>query len=593
MKRLKQLQRLTAWLLVISVVLQPVAHLAVAETERMDRDAAESAARDFREKAEDEANERGVQEHGGAGAYHGEYTDRDGSRHEFDVERQVEVLHSDGFTAVHEAFRVTTHDIPAPREAQVGPSPQTRPDAPSPNENDKRPFHGDLEHLSEYSGAIGRAQPESHNRDIPSRIELEAELTKLNAATVAGAAVTDALSAQLSAGNDRFDQIELGFEPPEMLPDESGAPEQLHPLPYDPRPARSNTITGLDRAARESSVPKTLDAISQAVNLGLISEIGRVLTPRFVRLGAFLTAHYEELRAGAELAVDIAVTAIPVASVAWGLANLASIAARGTTVMGTPLQGGSDVALVVIGAVAPALPIKRIAQALKNESVLSGLIAKAGKVTTGAGTAIAKTIAKTNSPNLAIFLAKAAQATVGRGAFVQKIYDEAALARMAARYPELETRMAAEAGTRLEVNETRAIMKEYMDGNGVMHINTEADVFTVNGGNSRQNHRFSLPGNEALYSSTGPSARETVMAELMQPSGKLLFSSRTTTYERILDLTDPSVRSRIGVTEEELRSAGYEITHEIGDLAKQLGFDAIRAPSTKGTADNIIRLVHP
>ena len=47
----------------------------------------------------------------------------------------------------------------------------------------------------------------------------------------------------------------------------------------------------------------------------------------------------------------------------------------------------------------------------------------------------------------------------------------------------------------------------------------------------------------------------------------------------VLDLTDPEVRERIGVTEDELVSGDLSLCQAIGDIASKAGFDGILAPS--------------
>lgn len=47
----------------------------------------------------------------------------------------------------------------------------------------------------------------------------------------------------------------------------------------------------------------------------------------------------------------------------------------------------------------------------------------------------------------------------------------------------------------------------------------------------------------------------------------------------VLDLTDPEVRERIGVTEDELVSGDLSLCQAIGDSASRAGFDGILAPS--------------
>ena len=66
------------------------------------------------------------------------------------------------------------------------------------------------------------------------------------------------------------------------------------------------------------------------------------------------------------------------------------------------------------------------------------------------------------------------------------------------------------------------------------------------------------------------------------------YITATTTVEaRTLDLTDQQVLDRIGVAEDALMkdpdriSNAYEQTQQIGDIAKNLGYEAIIYPSFK------------
>ncbi len=371
------MKQLLCWILILCVVLQPIAQLALGDSEGMDHEHLSEAAREYRERAEQEAQDKTIEErvretrseNGDRHVdYHCEYVDHEGHRQSADFEHEIKVVDShDGKTAFRETNSVTTHDIPTPREVQIGPAMSSSPAAA----NLPAPFHEDLVHFGEYQEAVGRTQSEPSRKDIPSRIELESEVAKLNAATRAGAAVTDVLSTALAAQGEQIDKTASSFDPPEVAPDELVSLQTSPPPHFDTHLARSGTISNLKRTIHEGTQSESLDALTQAVNRGLISEIDSALTPRFTRLGAFLKAHSEALRAGAELAVDIAVTALPIVSIAWGLANLATIAARGTTVMGTPMQGAGNVTLLALGALAPAVPIKQVVQTLTKAPAIA------------------------------------------------------------------------------------------------------------------------------------------------------------------------------------------------------------------------------
>jgi RES domain-containing protein len=60
-----------------------------------------------------------------------------------------------------------------------------------------------------------------------------------------------------------------------------------------------------------------------------------------------------------------------------------------------------------------------------------------------------------------------------------------------------------------------------------------------------------------------------------------LFTIRVR-LSRVLDLTDPSVRDRLGVAVDDLTSDDLTITRAIGEAANHIGIEAILAPSAAG-----------
>ena len=69
---------------------------------------------------------------------------------------------------------------------------------------------------------------------------------------------------------------------------------------------------------------------------------------------------------------------------------------------------------------------------------------------------------------------------------------------------------------------------------------------------------------------------------------EIIVESRSVNYNRVLDLTDPKVQEHLGITKTQISeilqpdSRAYELTQQIGDIAKQHSFDAIKAPSQYG-----------
>ena len=81
---------------------------------------------------------------------------------------------------------------------------------------------------------------------------------------------------------------------------------------------------------------------------------------------------------------------------------------------------------------------------------------------------------------------------------------------------------------------------------------------------------------------------DTARAEVDYDPEKYEYFTATTTVEaRTLDLTDQQVLDRLGVDKEDLILTmddipnPYEITQQIGDIAKNLGYEAILYSSAK------------
>ena len=100
-------------------------------------------------------------------------------------------------------------------------------------------------------------------------------------------------------------------------------------------------------------------------------------------------------------------------------------------------------------------------------------------------------------------------------------------------------------------------------------------------------YRYSAEGEYGLYGAVGNDAKEIALLETGMEPGIDYVESTTKYKGRALDLTDPNVQSKIGVTEDQITLDNdkfvdaYKLPQQIGKTAKELGYDAILAPSAK------------
>ena len=101
-------------------------------------------------------------------------------------------------------------------------------------------------------------------------------------------------------------------------------------------------------------------------------------------------------------------------------------------------------------------------------------------------------------------------------------------------------------------------------------------------------HRYSEPGIGAVY---GGTTKATARAEVEHYDTKFGYDTakrkhkyKDVNIDNVLDLTSASVREHLGITLEDITATGvgqYNVTHEIGKLANDAGFNAILAPSAR------------
>ncbi len=141
---------------------------------------------------------------------------------------------------------------------------------------------------------------------------------------------------------------------------------------------------------------------------------------------------------------------------------------------------------------------------------------------------------------------------------------------------------------------TRAISKTGLE-NGVVVERTAEDVMKIPPANFLKDHRYTIGGDlgeSGLYTTTGPDAKSIIMRELDASSdAELLFQTKSVSFQKVLDLTNPQVVKTLGLTTQALIEAeNYQITQVLGDVAIRTGYDAILAPSQYSSGLNLVIL---
>lgn len=92
----------------------------------------------------------------------------------------------------------------------------------------------------------------------------------------------------------------------------------------------------------------------------------------------------------------------------------------------------------------------------------------------------------------------------------------------------------------------------------------------------------------ALYVSQSPAACRAEMQR--RPGVRLRYwhARIKVRVTRVIDLTDPSTRDKLGIQEEELISSDWSLTQDLGRAARRAGFDALIVPSAAGDYRNLV-----
>jgi RES domain-containing protein len=112
----------------------------------------------------------------------------------------------------------------------------------------------------------------------------------------------------------------------------------------------------------------------------------------------------------------------------------------------------------------------------------------------------------------------------------------------------------------------------------------KATSWDVGPSNIAQNHRYSGKGRAALYAGLSEKSVAAEMQHYGADASLRVMVSRQVEFENVLDLTNPSVREKLGVTIDQITSNDYSITHALGDMCQER-FEAILVPSARSLGE--------
>ncbi|RYZ80115.1 MAG: hypothetical protein EOP06_25930 [Proteobacteria bacterium] len=178
-------------------------------------------------------------------------------------------------------------------------------------------------------------------------------------------------------------------------------------------------------------------------------------------------------------------------------------------------------------------------------------------------------------------------------------------------YPKIYERMRSIDSKKEAFEYLRVIPKKYFDETKKIFVDlSEADVMTWHGGMRTTNGRYSIGGSlgrEALYTmrlgkdgQTFKEVEKIAVEEAGLINTPYHLAKDFVSAEKLLDLTDEAVRIKLGIKYDHLVQAmgdgnnAYQLPQVIGDIAKDLGFTHVLAPSVlKNSFDSLIHLAAP
>ena len=92
----------------------------------------------------------------------------------------------------------------------------------------------------------------------------------------------------------------------------------------------------------------------------------------------------------------------------------------------------------------------------------------------------------------------------------------------------------------------------------------------------------------ALYLSESPAACRAEMQRRPGVRARYWHARIKVRVAKALDLTDPSIRDKLSIAEEDLVSDDWTFTQDVGRAARRAGLDALVVPSAAGDHHNLI-----
>lgn len=119
------------------------------------------------------------------------------------------------------------------------------------------------------------------------------------------------------------------------------------------------------------------------------------------------------------------------------------------------------------------------------------------------------------------------------------------------------------------------------EGNIYRSVNEGTDPMLIHQGNIDANHRYTKPGIGGQYFSTGEKMVNGELAHYgLSSEGRVMYKFDSK-IDNMLDLSNPTVRQKLGVSLEDLTGDSYSVTQRLGKFAKNNGYNGILAPSAR------------
>jgi chitodextrinase len=127
------------------------------------------------------------------------------------------------------------------------------------------------------------------------------------------------------------------------------------------------------------------------------------------------------------------------------------------------------------------------------------------------------------------------------------------------------------------------------DGKIYRSVTTGTNPLEIHSGNINADYRYTEEGIGGLYFSTNENTVNEELRNWNVPIEGRVMYNYDVNINKLLDVSNPQVRIRLGVTLDQIVGEDYEVTHWIGRLARECGYNGIVAPSAR--ADGALNII--